>query len=71
MLCDWEWYLRVSYNKLLEEKLGINDETLLNWKKNDKIKLSFLSGDFRTHSVSHFLKDILNKIDKLKEYKKM
>ena len=61
-----EEYLKecLNYNKLLEEKLRINDETLLNWKKNDKIKLSFLSGDFRTHSVSHFLKDILNKIDK-------
>ena len=61
-----EEYLKecLNYNKLLEEKLNINGENLLNWKKNDKIKLSFLSGDFRTHSVSHFLKDILNKIDK-------
>ena len=33
-------------------------------KKMKKIKLAFLSADFKTHSVSHFLKDLLKKIDK-------
>ena len=32
--------------------------------KKNKIKLAFLSPDFKTHSVSFFLKDILSKINK-------
>ena len=54
----------LNYTSLLEKKLKIeNDNFKFDWKKNDKIKISFLSGDFRTHSVSHFLKDLLKKID--------
>ena len=52
---------------LLEKKLDIeNDNYEFNSKKNDFIKIGFLSADFKNHSVSHFLKDILNKIDKAK-----
>ena len=32
--------------------------------KNDKIKIGFLSGDFRQHSVNFFLKDVISKINK-------
>ena len=32
--------------------------------KNDKIKIGFLSGDFRQHSVNLFLKDVISKINK-------
>jgi len=35
-------------------------------EKNDKIRIGFVSGDFRTHSVDFFLKDIIAKIDKSK-----
>mgnify|MGYP003690053483 CR=1 FL=1 len=31
---------------------------------NDKIKIGFLSGDFRDHSMNYFLKDVVEKIDK-------
>ncbi len=45
----------------------IDDNSLLkinnNFKKN-KIKLAFLSPDFKTHSVCFFLKDVLSKINK-------
>ncbi len=34
--------------------------------KDDKINIGFVSPDFKSHSVSFFLKDILNKIDKNK-----
>ena len=54
-----------NYSSLIEKKFNVEmDNHKFNWKKNDKIKISFLSGDFRTHSVSHFLKDILKKLDR-------
>lgn len=54
----------LNYSSLLEKKLNIeNDKFKIETNKNDKIKLSFLSGDFRTHSVSHFLNDLLRKLD--------
>ena len=57
----------LNYANLLEKKLDIeNDNYEFNNKKNDFIKIGFLSADFKNHSVSHFLKDILNKIDKAK-----
>ena len=33
---------------------------------NKKVKIGFLSGDFRDHSVNFFLKDVIEKIDKKK-----
>lgn len=62
-----EEYLKqcLSYTHLLEKKLNIKDDDFnFNIHKNDKIKVGFLSGDLKTHSVSHFLKDILIKINK-------
>ena len=57
----------LNYAALVEKKLDIeNDNYEFNKKKNDLIKIGFLSADFKNHSVSHFLKDILNKIDKSK-----
>ncbi len=37
-----------------------------NTSLNKKLKIGFLSGDFRDHSVNFFLKDIIKKIDKKK-----
>jgi protein O-GlcNAc transferase len=37
-----------------------------NTSLNKKVKIGFLSGDFRDHSVNFFLKDIIKKIDKKK-----
>ena len=55
----------LNYASLIEQKLDIeNDNFKFEWKKNNKIKISFMSGDFKTHSVSHFLKDLLKKLDK-------
>ena len=62
-----EYYMKecLNYVSLLEKKLNIeNDKFEFKWEKNSKIKLSFLSADFKTHSVSHFLKDLLKKINK-------
>ena len=62
-----EEYLKecLSYAYLLEKKLNIqNDDFNFNFNKNNKIKIAFLSGDLKTHSVSSFLKDILVKINK-------
>jgi predicted O-linked N-acetylglucosamine transferase (SPINDLY family) len=35
-------------------------------KKNDKIRVGFVSGDLRTHSVDFFLRDVISEIDKKK-----
>ena len=35
---------------------------------NKKVKIGFLSGDFKDHSVNFFLKDVIRKIDKKKFY---
>ena len=57
----------LNYNSVLEKKYNIeNDKSQFNWNKSDKINLAFLSADFKTHSVSHFLIDLLKKIDKSK-----
>ena len=57
----------LNYATLVEKKLDIeNDNYKFNSNKNDLVKIGFLSADFKNHSVSHFLKDILNKIDKSK-----
>ncbi len=55
----------LAYVDIVEKKLDIeNDKFTFDWKIKDKIKISFLSADFKIHSVSHFLKDVLKKIDK-------
>ena len=57
----------LNYANPLEKKIDSeNDNYEFTSKKNDFIKIGFLSADFKNHSVSHFLKDILNKIDKAK-----
>ncbi len=57
----------LNYNSILEKKYNIeNNKNQFNWNKSDKINLAFLSADFKTHSVSHFLIDILKKIDNSK-----
>ena len=54
-----------KYTSLIEKKLDLNNDNFdFNSEKKDKIKLAFLSADFKTHSVSHFLLDLLRKIDK-------
>jgi len=54
-----------SYAELIEKKLNIEEDNFkFDLNKNKKIKLSFISADFKNHSVSHFLKDLLIKIDK-------
>ncbi len=54
-------------------KLGQTFDEYSNFKdfekqdlKNKKIKLGFISGDFRDHSVNFFIKDLISKIDKKK-----
>ena len=55
----------LNFASLVEKKLKVDDDKFeFTNKKNKKIKLAFLSADFKTHSVSHFLKDLLKKIDR-------
>ena len=64
-----EEYLKecLEFASLVEKKFNIeNDNFKFNNKKNDKIKVAFISADFRTHSVSHFFKGLLKRIDKSK-----
>ena len=61
-----EDYLKecLIYAGVVEKELDIkNDKFEFDQENSDKIKISFLSA-FKIHSVSHFLKDILKKIDK-------
>tara|TARA_B100001564_G_scaffold338329_1_gene330075 strand:- start:4 stop:1671 length:1668 start_codon:yes stop_codon:yes gene_type:complete len=56
-----------NFTTMLEKKFAIDEDKFkFDWKKNGKIKISFLSADFKTHSVSHFLKDLLKKTNKEK-----
>ena len=59
------------YNECI--KLGETFDKFSNFKpfvdsglKNKKIKIGFLSGDLREHSVNFFIKDVISKIDKKK-----
>ncbi len=55
----------LNFASLVEKKLKVDDDKFeFTNEKNKKIKLAFLSADFKTHSVSHFLKDLLKKIDR-------
>ena len=48
---------------IVEKELDIkNDKFKFDQENSDKIKISFLSADFKIHSVSHFLKDFLKKL---------
>ena len=62
-----EYYLSecLNYSKLIEIDKD-SEEYSFNFKnlKNNKIKIGFLSGDFKTHPVSFFLKGLLLNLDK-------
>ena len=53
----------LKFSKIIEKNLISTEEKQVP-KKNTKIKIAFLSSDFRVHSVSFFLKDLFLKIDK-------
>ena len=54
-----------KFTNLLEKKLNIkNDSFKYELNKNNKIKISFLSADFKIHSVSFFIKDLIKRMDK-------
>ena len=57
-------YLEIC--KKIDEISLVKSEVPVKKIKEDKIKIGFISGDFATHSVSFFLKDILKKINKKK-----
>tara|TARA_B100000575_G_scaffold200073_1_gene161999 strand:- start:1653 stop:3308 length:1656 start_codon:yes stop_codon:yes gene_type:complete len=57
-------YLEIC--KKIDEISLVKSEVPVKKFKEDKIKVGFISGDFATHSVSFFLKDILKKINKKK-----
>ena len=62
-----EEYLQecLNYATLVEKNLDIeNDSYKFENYKNDKIKVAFLSADFRVHPVSQFIKDLLIKMSK-------
>lgn len=54
-----------KFTNLIEKKLNVEKNIFkFESNKNTKIKIAFLSADFKKHSVSFFLKDLLQKIDK-------
>ena len=62
-----EYYLSecLNYSKLIETNKGSESYCFnFNNSKNNKIKIGFLSSDFRTHSISFFLKGLLLNLDK-------
>ena len=62
-----EEYLQecLNYASLVEKNLDIeNDSYKFDNYKNDKIKVAFLSADFKTHPVSQFIKNLLIKMSK-------
>ena len=60
---DQKKYL--EFCKKFDETIKIEtDNFKFNLIKNKKIKIGFLSADFKNHSVSLFLREILNKLDK-------
>ena len=61
---DQKKYLEIC--KKIDEIDLVKSEVPLKNIKEEKIKLAFISGDFATHSVSFFLKDVLKKINKNK-----
>ena len=57
----------LKFSAIVEKKLFVEKETFnFNYTKNTKIKIAFLSGDFRRHSVPNFLYDLFKKINKEK-----
>ncbi len=77
----WTKFLgSINYHQKIDQKeyldfckkfndLSIEEEQKLklrNISSNEKINIGFVSPDFKSHSVSFFLKDVLNKIDKNK-----
>ena len=55
----------LEFCKKFDETLNIEaEEFKAGSKKNKKIRIGFISADFKNHSVSLFLKEILNKLDK-------
>ena len=55
----------LKYAKVIEKKLEIHkDPFSFKENYNEKIKLFFLSADFKTHSVTHFLLDLIKNIDR-------
>ena len=61
---DQKKYLEICAK--VDEINVVKSEIPIKKKKDDKIKLAFISGDFANHSVSFFLKDILKRINKNK-----
>ena len=54
-----------KFTNLIEKKLNIKNDTFkYESNKNNKIKISFLSADFKIHSVSFFIKDLIKRMDK-------
>ena len=43
-----------------------NQYTTWNWSKKEKVRIGFVSGDFKTHPVNFFIKSLLKHIDRSK-----
>ena len=63
---DQKSYLKVCEKYLKPFVNNIKYDKLSNSKENKKIKIGFLSGDLKTHSVSFFLKGLISNINKEK-----
>jgi len=55
-----------KFNNLLEPEIKFYDEPSTSLSKNKKLRIGFVSGDFRSHPVGYFLRPLLENLDKKK-----
>ncbi len=55
----------LKYTEIIEKKLEIEKDIYkLNPQKNSKIKIAFISGDFKNHSITRFFTHLLSNLNK-------
>jgi len=55
-----------KFNNLLESEINFYDKSSLSPSKGKKLRIGFVSGDFRSHPVGYFLRPLLENLDKKK-----
>jgi len=55
-----------KFNNLLESEINFHDKSPPSLCKKKKLRIGFVSGDFRAHPVGYFLKPLLENLDKKK-----
>jgi len=53
-----------KFNKLLEQEVKFYSESYIDSSNKNKLRIGFVSGDFRSHPVGYFLRPLLENLDK-------